>query len=298
MIALNRRFDIRVYSVLWKYKSSVKISFNINIIRSIKGITSKFNFERQFWVIHASQIQDKHDNETKTKDCIKSSQLNLPKSVKFRTRQHVNPLNNFDYEVPSSPESIDWSFHFPLAHGLQNGLIKEGNTSRFPSNYNSKNQFANKSINIDILDIGWGYGSLLLQLSMLYQNDIIFGMEIREKVTDYVIDKINVLRSNSNYKQYMNVSAVRTNAMKCLPNYIHPNSLSKIFVCFPDPYFKTSQFKRRIINTQTVNEIVNLLKPNGRIYTVTDVHNLHLWNLNHLSNNKQLVKVTEGNKSF
>ena len=44
------------------------------------------------------------------------------------------------------------------------------------------------------------------------------GMEIRVKVSDYVIDRISALRRH-NPHVYQNIACVRTNAMKYLPNY-------------------------------------------------------------------------------
>jgi len=43
-------------------------------------------------------------------------------------------------------------------------------------------------------------------------------MEIRIKVSDYVMDRIAALRSQ-NPGQYQNIACLRTNAMKYLPNY-------------------------------------------------------------------------------
>ena len=44
------------------------------------------------------------------------------------------------------------------------------------------------------------------------------GIEIRVKVLDYVKDRIKALRSQ-NPGQYTNISCIRSNAMKYLPNF-------------------------------------------------------------------------------
>jgi len=44
-------------------------------------------------------------------------------------------------------------------------------------------------------------------------------MEIRDKVTNFVVEKINSKRANSQYKKFTNIAAVRTNSMKTLPLY-------------------------------------------------------------------------------
>lgn len=44
------------------------------------------------------------------------------------------------------------------------------------------------------------------------------GIEIRVKVSDYVMDRIAALRSQ-NPSQYQNIACLRSNAMKYLPNF-------------------------------------------------------------------------------
>lgn len=114
------------------------------------------------------------------------------------------------------------------------------------------------------------------------------GMEIRVQVAQYVTDRITALRiqnaprsaqeSSSTLPSpapggYQNVSVLRANAMKFLPNFFErgqvstelpeasatthllnlnsPNrspQLSKLFFLFPDPHFKARKHKARIIS--------------------------------------------------
>ena len=60
---------------------------------------------------------------------------------------------------------------------------------------------------------GCGYGGLLVQLSPMFPNTLMVGMEIRVKVSDYVKDRITALRSQ-HPGQYNNVACLRSNAMK------------------------------------------------------------------------------------
>lgn len=69
------------------------------------------------------------------------------------------------------------------------------------------------------MDIGCGYGGLLFSLSKEFPDKLILGMEIRDKVTNFVVQKINTMRINSGYKEYMNIACVRTNTMKTIHNY-------------------------------------------------------------------------------
>ena len=52
------------------------------------------------------------------------------------------------------------------------------------------------------------------------------GMEIRIKVSDYVMDRIAALRT-LHPGQYGNIACVRTNAMKYLPNYFYKGQVNK-----------------------------------------------------------------------
>jgi tRNA (guanine-N7-)-methyltransferase len=45
------------------------------------------------------------------------------------------------------------------------------------------------------------------------------GMEIRVKVSDYVRDRIDALRQQHGGDKYQNISVIRGNAMKYLPNF-------------------------------------------------------------------------------
>jgi len=52
----------------------------------------------------------------------------------------------------------------------------------------------------------------------MFPQTLMVGMEIRVKVSDYVMDRIIALRQQYP-DMYQNVACIRTNAMKYLPNY-------------------------------------------------------------------------------
>lgn len=139
-------------------------------------------------------------------------------------------------------------------------------------------------------------------------------MEIRMQVTQYVADKILALRDIADHHQktqqgqavkapaeaeeptttttaaeaskaphhYHNVSVVRANAMKFLPNFIPKSSLEKIFFLFPDPHFKARKHKARIITPTLLAEYAYVLAPKARLYIATDVKDLFDWMEMHL----------------
>lgn len=83
---------------------------------------------------------------------------------------------------------------------------------------------------------------------------LMLGMEIRQQVTEYVEERIIALRrqyeegESENGHNYQNISVIRGNAMKFLPNMFHKGQLRKMFFCFPDPHFKARKHKARIIS--------------------------------------------------
>lgn len=65
----------------------------------------------------------------------------------------------------------------------------------------------------------------LVTLGPMFPNSLILGIEIRVKVSDYVINRIAALREN-NSSHYQNIACIRTNAMKYLPNYFKKGQVS------------------------------------------------------------------------
>jgi len=182
----------------------------------------------------------------------------LPQKRFYRQRAHSNPMADHDIDYPIRPEDMDWSTLFP------DGPDTNKDQTR----------------NVEFLDVGCGYGGLLVSLSPLFPDSRMLGVEIRVKVSDYVQDRIQALRIR-NPGQYTNVACLRTNAMKYLPNYFKKHQLSKMFFLYPDPHFKKSKHKWRIVNTNLLAEYAYVLKPGGLVYTITDVEDLHHWIVRH-----------------
>lgn len=85
----------------------------------------------------------------------------------------------------------------------------------YPQKFDSQ---SNKKAVVEFADIGCGYGGLLVTLSPMFPDQLILGMEIRVKVSDYVMDRIAALRKQQP-GEYQNIACIRSNAMKYLPNF-------------------------------------------------------------------------------
>ncbi|RDD44980.1 tRNA (guanine-N(7)-)-methyltransferase [Trichoplax sp. H2] len=151
----------------------------------------------------------------------------MPQKKFYRQRAHSNPLADHTFSDPICPDQMNWPALYPTYQ-------------------------AEKGDCVQFLDIGCGYGGLLITLAPLFPDTYIMGMEIRVKVSDYVKERIAALRIN-NPGKYNNIAIVRTNAMKYLPNY-----------------FKKGQ---------------------GLVYTVTDVEEVHIWMKSHLNEHPLFEEV-------
>lgn len=81
--------------------------------------------------------------------------------------------------------------------------------------------------------------------------------------------------------------------MKFLPNFFKKSQLSKIFICFPDPHFKTRKHKARIVSTTLNSEYAYALRPGGIAYTITDVEDLHNWMVEHFEAHPSFERISE-----
>ncbi|AWP03008.1 putative tRNA (guanine-N(7)-)-methyltransferase [Scophthalmus maximus] len=145
---------------------------------------------------------------------------------------------------------------------------------------------------VEFADIGCGYGGLLVELSPLFPDKLILGLEIRVKVSDYVQDRIQSLRATEP-GSYQNIACLRSNAMKYLPNFFSKGQLSKMFFLFPDPHFKKTKHKWRIISPTLLAEYAYTLRVGGLVYTMTDVEEVHLWMVKHFSEHPLFTRVSD-----
>lgn len=207
----------------------------------------------------------------------KRQSAQLPRKRFYRARAHSNPLSDSHFPIPISPADVDYSSHYP--HFLHSSKNDPDEDDVLP-----KIRFA---------DIGCGFGGLLVKLSPLFPDTLMIGMELRDKVSEYVKERILALRA-SNPGQYENISVVRTNSMKYLPNYFCKGQLSKMFFLFPDPHFKEKNHRRRVISLQLLDEYAYVLEVGGIIYTITDVEELGDWMKFCLDKHPLFSAVSEG----
>ncbi|KAJ1979048.1 tRNA (guanine-N(7)-)-methyltransferase (tRNA(m7G46)-methyltransferase) [Dimargaris xerosporica] len=245
-----------------------------------------------------------------------TTEIKLPQKRHFRQRAHANPFSDHH---PVHPRAMDWSRHYPKycsppTH-IMNALANTEVTVQVPSKrphsppgdldalctrpcapYTAMTQASDKRV--EFADIGCGYGGLMVGLAPLFPDTLMLGMEIRVKVQEYVYQRIQALRAQNEGPEgvqggYQNISIIRMNAMKFLPNFFAKGQLTKLFFLFPDPHFKKKKHKARIISPTLLAEYAYVLRPGGIIYTITDVKDLHEWMVKHLTAHPLFERIPE-----
>ena len=233
----------------------------------------------------------------------------MPNKNNYRQHAHCNPLSKISMGYPFSPECINWSLSYPIEFSsspkdqkansnlylntktypgpFTNEKYKPISTSNIPKNFYSEPY-------VNIVDIGCGYGALLENMSKsLEKGSLALGLEIRDKVTNYVGERIKGLRLNTDNKEFNNISVMRSNTMKLLLNFFYKGQLDKLFFCFADPHFKRTNHRKRIINQYLLNEYSYLLKKGGKLYIITDVEELYIWERSMLNQNKCFKEMSK-----
>jgi tRNA (guanine-N7-)-methyltransferase len=95
------------------------------------------------------------------------------------------------------------------------------------------------------------------------------GVEIRHELVDATNGECARLALD-------NVRCVFANMSVDMPRLFGDGSVRRFFLNFPDPWFKSRQHKRRVINPGLVREIARALAVGGEIFVQTDIFALAL----------------------
>lgn len=153
---------------------------------------------------------------------------------RVRVHQHVNPLSPF---YRQAPKPIDIAA-----------------------------VFAHPDLPLH-LDIGCARGRFILRMAEAEPGWNFLGVEIREPL----VDEANRIAEEHGLK---NLHYAFCNAMLWLDKLIEeipPGVLQMVTIQFPDPWFKKKHAKRRMVNAELVETVVNKLAVGGRIFVQTDI---------------------------
>ena len=151
-----------------------------------------------------------------------------------RVRQHVNPLASKFQTPTASPE---WEKIY-----IQQNLPLH-------------------------LDIGCARGRFVLKMAQVEPNWNFLGLEIREPL----VVEANRIRDEMGLTNLHYLFANVNNSLISLLSTLPQDSLQKVTIQFPDPWFKNRHAKRRVVQPELVTELAKYLAVGGIVFLQSDI---------------------------
>jgi tRNA (guanine-N7-)-methyltransferase len=113
------------------------------------------------------------------------------------------------------------------------------------------------------LEIGCGYGHFLSYMATRFPEQRFIGLDIINKILLQVDRRLQ-------RDGLANARVCKLDAVVALRELFPRGSLANIYILFPDPWFKERRLKRRILRSETLPELLRVLKPGGCLHFVSD----------------------------
>jgi len=115
-----------------------------------------------------------------------------------------------------------------------------------------------------ILEIGPGRGDFLFHLAKANPDKVIYGIEMKGMRFEKLIKRRDT-------RKFGNIKLVMGDATEAVPKIFSKNSISAIYINFPDPWPKRRHEKNRLLSEPFLRTCTTLLTPNGILFIATDV---------------------------
>jgi len=115
------------------------------------------------------------------------------------------------------------------------------------------------------VEIGPGRGWFLVERAEAEPRIGIVGLEIRRKWAAVVDGRLARRRLDDRARVFAE------DAGAALPRLGPDGSLRRVFVHFPDPWWKKRHRKRLVVRDRFLDEVARLLEPDGELFVQTDV---------------------------
>lgn len=114
-----------------------------------------------------------------------------------------------------------------------------------------------------IIEIGFGSGTSLLAMAKAHLETEFIGIETHQP-------GIGNLLLHMNAENVTNIRIYYADAVEVLKQCIPADSIDTIQIFFPDPWPKRRHHKRRLIQPEFVDLIIDKLKPSGTLHLASD----------------------------
>ena len=113
------------------------------------------------------------------------------------------------------------------------------------------------------VEIGFGKGRYLLERARREPETRFLGIEVAGKYHGILVDR-------ARRRGLGNVAAIRGEALYLLSAVLPAGFARAVHVYFPDPWPKSRHHKRRLFDPESVDLVLSLLAPGGRLWFATD----------------------------
>ncbi|MGL4950621.1 MAG: tRNA (guanosine(46)-N7)-methyltransferase TrmB [Mycoplasma sp.] len=155
---------------------------------------------------------------------------------------------------------------------------------------NLKKMFNNS--NPVYLEIGMGKGQFLIQHALNNPNINYIGIEKNTVICSKAIKKYLALGEKLKNFKLLNMDANK------LPECFAPNSISKIYLNFSDPWPKARHAKNRLTNIRFLNLYKEILISEGVIEQKTDNESLYTYSLEVINENDSVLLLYTTNDLY
>jgi tRNA (guanine-N7-)-methyltransferase len=115
------------------------------------------------------------------------------------------------------------------------------------------------------LEIGPGRGWFLVERAEVEPQAALIGLEVRRKWATIVDRRLAARGLGARARVFAE------DASMALPRLLPDASVRRVFVHFPDPWWKKRHQKRLVVRDRFVDQVVRLLEPGGELFVQTDV---------------------------
>lgn len=113
------------------------------------------------------------------------------------------------------------------------------------------------------VEIGCADAQFLFERSVADPSRLYVGLEIREELVHWVNRKAK--------REARPVHAVFCQAQLHINEIFGGRKAERVYLNFPDPWFKKRHHERRMIDDQLITGVASLLRPGGELFVQTDV---------------------------
>ena len=140
------------------------------------------------------------------------------------------------------------------------------------------------------LEIGCAEAQFLFERAERDPSRNYIGLEIRDNLVDWVNEEAR--------ERGVPVQAVFCHANRHLRALFAAGSVHRVYLNFPDPWFKRRHRKRRMIDEELLREVHHVLKPGGELFFQSDVWDVALDTLAMMENLGDLFENRAGSWTF